>query len=171
MSTSGQYSRDTEWSCAGVPRCELDSQLVSQTRCIWTSQAASEPTRSQSRTRPPEPTPTLPRHRARAAKDRRLLSNVRLMSSAASRGAVQEAEIRDENNPARLVQVRVLVSVFPRRPPGVAVFPDGVVHLAERRLRDGSPLPCVPRCGPRQWQAWNLRTATMLILRRDCSLS
>ncbi|RPD58162.1 hypothetical protein L227DRAFT_594388 [Lentinus tigrinus ALCF2SS1-6] len=63
---------------------------------------------------PPEPTPTLPRQKVRAAKDRRLLSNLWLMSSATfrrlgkieqARGAIQEAEVRDENNPAVWVQL------------------------------------------------------------------
>ncbi|TBU45371.1 hypothetical protein BD309DRAFT_890639 [Dichomitus squalens] len=63
---------------------------------------------------PPEPTSTIPRQKARAAKDRRLLSNLWLMSSATfrrlgkieqARGAIQEAEVRDENNPAVWVQL------------------------------------------------------------------
>ncbi|KAI0755686.1 hypothetical protein C8Q74DRAFT_319092 [Fomes fomentarius] len=63
---------------------------------------------------PPEPTPTQPRLKGRAAKDRRLLSNLWLMSSATfrrlgkieqARGAIQEAEVRDESNPAVWVQL------------------------------------------------------------------
>ena len=63
---------------------------------------------------PPEPVSTIPRQKARAAKVRRLLSNLWLMSSATfrrldkieqARGAIQEAEVRDESNPAVWVQV------------------------------------------------------------------
>ncbi|TFK94482.1 hypothetical protein K466DRAFT_476349 [Polyporus arcularius HHB13444] len=63
---------------------------------------------------PPEPATTLPRQKARAARDRRLLSNLWLMSSATfrrlgkieqARGAIQEAEVRDETNPAVWVQL------------------------------------------------------------------
>ncbi|KAI0643275.1 hypothetical protein C8Q79DRAFT_1094856 [Trametes meyenii] len=67
---------------------------------------------------PPPPPSTAPsqlsRHNVRLAKDRRLLSNLWLMSSATfrrlgkieqARGAIQEAEVRDENNPAVWVQL------------------------------------------------------------------
>ncbi|KAI0660278.1 hypothetical protein C8Q70DRAFT_980001 [Cubamyces menziesii] len=63
---------------------------------------------------PPATTPTLSRHNVRLAKDRRLLSNLWLMSSATfrrlgkieqARGAIQEAEVRDESNPAVWVQL------------------------------------------------------------------
>ncbi len=69
---------------------------------------------------PPEPATTLPRQKARAARDRRLLSNLWLMSSATfrrlgkieqARGAIQEAEVRDETNPAVWVQVRLQASI------------------------------------------------------------
>ncbi|GBE85832.1 predicted protein [Sparassis crispa] len=67
---------------------------------------------------PPPPsqssTPTTYRQNYRAAKDRRLLSNLWLMSAATfrrlgkieqARAAIQEAEVRDENNPAVWVQL------------------------------------------------------------------
>ncbi|KAI0631519.1 hypothetical protein C8Q77DRAFT_1061722 [Trametes polyzona] len=63
---------------------------------------------------PPSTGPTIARHNARLAKDRRLLSNLWLMSSATfrrlgkieqARGAIQEAEVRDEANPAVWVQL------------------------------------------------------------------
>ncbi|OSC98625.1 hypothetical protein PYCCODRAFT_1396824 [Trametes coccinea BRFM310] len=63
---------------------------------------------------PPTTTPALSRHNVRVAKDRRLLSNLWLMSSATfrrlgkieqARGAIQEAEVRDESNPAVWVQL------------------------------------------------------------------
>ncbi|KAH9933971.1 uncharacterized protein BXZ73DRAFT_46077 [Epithele typhae] len=63
---------------------------------------------------PPEPVTSTPRPKSRVIKDRRLLSNLWLMSSATfrrlgkieqARGAIQEAEVRDENNPAVWVQL------------------------------------------------------------------
>ncbi|KAI0350274.1 hypothetical protein OH77DRAFT_1431143 [Trametes cingulata] len=63
---------------------------------------------------PPSTAPSLSRHNIRIAKDRRLLSNLWLMSSATfrrlgkieqARGAIQEAEVRDESNPAVWVQL------------------------------------------------------------------
>ncbi|KAI0665604.1 hypothetical protein C8Q78DRAFT_1178413 [Trametes maxima] len=63
---------------------------------------------------PPSTAPSLSRHNVRLAKDRRLLSNLWLMSSATfrrigkieqARGAIQEAEVRDESNPAVWVQL------------------------------------------------------------------
>ncbi|CDO73869.1 hypothetical protein BN946_scf185016.g26 [Trametes cinnabarina] len=63
---------------------------------------------------PPSTMPALSRHNVRVARDRRLLSNLWLMSSATfrrlgkieqARGAIQEAEVRDESNPAVWVQL------------------------------------------------------------------
>ena len=66
---------------------------------------------------PPSPSPTPPTNpdlNSRGAKDRRLLSDLWLMSAAIfrrlgkieqARGAIQEAEVRDEDNPAVWVQV------------------------------------------------------------------
>ncbi|KAI0370661.1 hypothetical protein BV20DRAFT_1052115 [Pilatotrama ljubarskyi] len=63
---------------------------------------------------PPSSAPALSRYNIRLAKDRRLLSNLWLMSSATfrrlgkieqARGAIQEAEVRDESNPAVWVQL------------------------------------------------------------------
>lgn len=61
------------------------------------------------------PASTLQKRSYRAARDRRLLSNLWLMSAATfrrlgkieqARAAIQEAEVKDENNPAVWVQVR-----------------------------------------------------------------
>ncbi|KAI8995256.1 hypothetical protein BD414DRAFT_506072 [Trametes punicea] len=63
---------------------------------------------------PPATTPALSRRNVRLVKTRRLLSNLWLMSSATfrrlgkieqARGAIQEAEVRDESNPAVWVQL------------------------------------------------------------------
>ncbi|KAH8105236.1 hypothetical protein BXZ70DRAFT_919975 [Cristinia sonorae] len=73
---------------------------------------------------PPSPSPTPPatnEQNSRSAKDRRLLSDLWLMSAAIfrrlgkieqARGAIQEAEVRDEDNPAVWVQLGLYYSAL-----------------------------------------------------------
>ncbi|CAL1702635.1 unnamed protein product [Somion occarium] len=107
---------------------------------------------------PPSPTPSDGRKRSsRAAKDSRLLSDLWLMSAATFRrlgkieqakGAIQEAEVRDEENPAVWVQLGLYYTALNDERKAIEAFrkalfiePDHVsatVHLCRLLL---SPLP------------------------------
>ncbi|THH27713.1 hypothetical protein EUX98_g6477 [Antrodiella citrinella] len=83
---------------------------------------------------PPSPTPTHPvgnEQHSRSAKDRRLLSDLWLMSAAIFRrlgkieqakGAIQEAEVRDEENPAVWVQVSDCIDALNERRRAIEAF-------------------------------------------------
>ncbi|KAH9944625.1 hypothetical protein B0H21DRAFT_746395 [Amylocystis lapponica] len=79
----------------------------------------------------PSPTPTPNRRNYRAAKDRRLLSNLWLMSAATfrrlgkieqARAAIQEAEVRDEENPTVWVQLGLYYMVLNDEPRALEAF-------------------------------------------------
>ncbi|TCD70384.1 hypothetical protein EIP91_003737 [Steccherinum ochraceum] len=83
---------------------------------------------------PPSPSPTPPANHdqnARGAKDRRLLSDLWLMSAAIfrrldkieqARGAIQEAEVRDEDNPAVWVQLGLYYTALGERRHAIQAF-------------------------------------------------
>lgn len=122
--------------------------------------------------RPPAPLPTSQtpsKWDDRAAKDRRLMSDLWCMSAATfrrfgkieqARGAIQEAEARDGNNPAVWVQVgdpfvvnyiltesfkvRTLLLRVGRRTEGFTSPPQSSVHRTRARLRDNPHLQNLP---------------------------
>ncbi|KIY44641.1 hypothetical protein FISHEDRAFT_50937 [Fistulina hepatica ATCC 64428] len=110
---------------------------------------------------PPPPPPTLPpiesktNWNARSSQERRLVSNLWLMSAATfrrlgkieqARGAIQDAEVRDENNPAVWVQLGLYYLALDKVPHAIdalqkALFvaPDDVeasIHLCRIYLDD-----------------------------------
>ncbi|KAK0452995.1 uncharacterized protein EV420DRAFT_634491 [Desarmillaria tabescens] len=110
---------------------------------------------------PPPPTPALPQQTTsnkRTAREMRLLSDLWLMSAATfrrlgkieqARGAIQEAEVRDENNPAVWVQLGLYYIALGQSQDAIDAFqkalfisPDNVpaaVHLCRLYLSGEAP--------------------------------
>ena len=102
------------------------SSIHSRRRVTYGNSAPDESVIEDPPPRPPTPAPAsqaLPRWDSRAARDERLMSDLWCMSAATfrrfgkieqARGAIQEAEVRDGNNPGVWVQVgNLFVKICP----------------------------------------------------------
>ncbi|KZT66935.1 TPR-like protein [Daedalea quercina L-15889] len=133
---------------------------------------------------PPSQSPmsTLRTQGVRAARDRRLLSNLWLMSAATfrrlgkieqARAAIQEAEVRDENNPAVWVQLGLYYMALSNRHRAMEAFqkalfiaPDDIsatIHLCRLYLTPSSTQPQLSKATPERPSRDNIDLAVGLL--------